>query len=212
MFVGLGGPYWIDDNGNGLVDKDGSGDVVEAERNPDAVGLWAEDVDLAYANLRLLSDFPYQNLLQGKTFYALEGHADTVAIVGSDFLEVEAKNIDFAINDGPLWQGDIGPPAVDFTSFAGGSFDVPVDGTTISIDLDGNQRYGVSVGSATLKISEFVHVTGSFAFEKGPTYLVNIATGFPADISQILNFGLPQSFADAINGLGNKISPDLSTL
>ncbi|KKK58949.1 hypothetical protein LCGC14_3039280, partial [marine sediment metagenome] len=67
------------------------------------------------------------------------------------------------------------------------------------IDFDGNQRIGFSSELLTLQLSQFVHLTGGFAFEMGPVLPVNVATG------------LPSAGLDALETLGNSIISGLGT-
>jgi len=63
-------------------------------------------------------------------------------------------------------------------------YEVNTGGAPVYIDYDGNERIGGVIGHAELRISEFVHVSGSLAFEKGPGETVSVATGFPNQIGE----------------------------
>jgi PKD repeat protein/Ca2+-binding EF-hand superfamily protein len=208
-FAGLNGPYWDDVDGDGVLD--------EGEANPDALGLSLTDVDLAFVLLvPLIPNVPI--------FYTLDataGGAESVGLGG--WAESSVWNARVEINSSTGWPGLPFTPVIDFAaSFPaetdGGdeSFD-PVDdldgdgkqdpagfevqtGTTtgpIYIDFNGSKRIGVSADSVMLQISQFVHIVGSFSFEKGPSVLADISTNLPSDL---LTF---------IDALGDVISPEL---
>ncbi|MGD8416616.1 MAG: calcium-binding protein, partial [Pseudomonadales bacterium] len=92
-------------------------------------------------------------------------------------------------------------------------------GTTtapVYIDYDGNQRIGAAADSVELVLGEFVHVIGSFSFEKGPTHKVDVATGLPAIVAGLASdlltgiTGIPE---EGSVGLGDlQISADFSTI
>ncbi len=84
--------------------------------------------------------------------------------------------------------GKLDPPGLEIRT--------GVDTPPVYIDFDGNERIGASVAQATIRISEFVYITGSVAFEKGPGATVNTAGGLlgqvTADVGKLLNdYGLP---------------------
>jgi len=180
VFVGLNGPYWFsDDDGDGQFDQD--------EANPDATGLAITDVDfglvLMSSPLGLLPGF--RNILP--SFYALKATAAQAGVVGLDgVMQASASDITVRVNNSGGWPGGFGPPVVDFAASFPGGYEVSTGGEPIYIDFDGNQRIGASAERVTLQLSQFVHVTGSFAFEKGPTARVTMATGLPANALDLL--------------------------
>ena len=81
----------------------------------------------------------------------------------------------------------------------------------VYIDFDGNQRIGFSSENITLQLSEFVHVTGSFAFEKGPVLNATVATGLPSDglsLLQDLGNAIEPGLGDTLRDFGTTI-PDV---
>ena len=68
----------------------------------------------------------------------------------------------------------------------------------VYLDYDGNQRIGASVEVANLQLSDFVHITGSVAFEKGPVQTVAVTGGLLSGLtseatSLLSSLGLPTS-------------------
>ncbi|MGV2341024.1 MAG UNVERIFIED_CONTAM: hypothetical protein LVR18_45895 [Planctomycetaceae bacterium] len=50
---------------------------------------------------------------------------------------------------------------------------------------DGNQRQALGVQHAEVSIADFIHMDGSFYFEKGPQQKITIATGLPQNLGGI---------------------------
>ena len=93
-------------------------------------------------------------------------------------------------------------------------------GTTtdpVLIDFDGTPLIGVSADRVLLQISDFVHVSGSFAFRLGPVLQVDVATGLNvitavtvpllATITNVTDtddgsFGRSTDFSDALEPAG----------
>ncbi len=150
-------------------------------------------------------------------------------MVGIDEVLISADNVEVNLNVGPQWTGTAsnqGPAVVDFeTSFKAEDPGVDVDndgllgepvgfevrtGTNsapIYIDHDGNERIGASVEMAEIQISEFVHVKGSVAFEKGPAQEVDVTGGLLAELGAdagefLTDLGLPADYADSFPALG----------
>ena len=91
---------------------------------------------------------------------------------------------------GPIIPGAgalFGPATIDFpTSFpTTGGYPVPTGTTSapITLDFPGGELIRASVGNATLKISSFVHITGSLAFEKGAVQTVHVTGGLLTGIT-----------------------------
>ena len=216
-FVGVGGPYKSDaDLG---VDADGDGNAYnDYVINDDAMGVAIDNLDFGMAIMDTTS--PLINPILDR-FTALKATADKGGLVGfDDDAVLEAYDITIQVNDGPEWPGGHGPAVIDwatsFESSAGagdGVFSIPTGGTnSMDINYDGNQRIGVDIGQAKLQISEFVYLQGGFAFEKGPTYAVDIATGIPANVVSVIDSIAPlKSATDTVLGVA-AIGSTLSTL
>jgi len=103
--------------------------------------------------------------------------------------------------------GKLDPPGYEIRT---GTSTAPV-----YIDYDGNQRIGAAADSVELALGNFVHVIGSFSFEKGPVHRVDVATGLPANLGDLVvalqdAFGdLP--FTDPADGT-LWVEPDLSVI
>jgi len=193
-FVGLNGPYWtgdVDEYGNPL-------DLNET--NPDAIGLSVTNLDIGFVLMKPLD--PEWAAHPLALFYSLKATADTFEFVGWDEIILSAQQIEINVNNGVPWPGGLGTPVVDFaTSYPAGTGDplgleVSTGGDPVSIDF-GGKKVGFSSERITVQLSQFVHITGSFAFEKGPATSVDIATGLPTDATEALAL------------LGSMIDPDI---
>ena len=208
-FIGLNAPYWEGDaDGDGNIDNEAVGEDLdgdtltgEDEVNDDAVGLLLNDLDIGFTVMKPdPSDLDAANLLSfhpKSLFYALKATADSVEFVGLDDIVLSVEEIVVNVNNGIEWPGGFGPPVVDFeASYPGTGFQITTGGDPVSIDFNGNQRIGASATEVLLQLDQFVHIQGSVAFEKGPTHIVDIATGLPANLGQAV-----QTLIDAVGGL-----------
>ena len=194
-------------------------------QSSDLLGFILSDLDLALGIMESTFD-----QIQGlKQFIGLSATAGTVAFTayGSDWLNIEANNVSVVVNDNPdNWPGGFGPAVIDWSNTDWNDGDdtaglqVPTgaknaDGTngTMTIGWDGNQRIGVSSEMAVIDLLDFIHLKGSFFFEKGPQQLVEIATGIPANLGALLgSIGL-DSIADTIAGIaGVDIGENFGTI
>ncbi len=221
--VTVGGIQYGDADRDDIVD---AGETAELDPG-DAIGLVASDLDVGFTLMSplptttngstLLSVYAASGLLPA--FWSLKATADQFAFVGIEDVELSAENITINVNDGVAWPGDLGPPVVDFTtSFetstgAGdGYFEVDTGRDPVQIDFDGNQRIGFSSERITLQLSEFVHVTGGFSFEKGPVTNVDVATGLPSSllgtVEEALNETIGDNFGTTLAGYATVI-PDV---
>ena len=159
-----------------------------SEQISTAIGLYVEGFEMGLGIFKpvLSKKLP--------TFTALRLHADVAGFSDGDptgdVLELIAKVIDVELNlGGPIVEGAgalFGNATIDFVvsfSNANSALDgYPVQtGTTILtptiyLDFEG-ERILASVKYASLTISEFVHITGSFAFEKGTVQTVDVTGG-----------------------------------
>ncbi len=96
-----------------------------------------------------------------------------------------------------------------------------IDGSAEPIYLahDGNKRIGLEITNAQVSLAGFVHLLGNFSFEMGPTTTVDIATGFPGDIVNLIDLfadAIPDPIKDLVNDLSEKVGlgdlTDLSRL
>ncbi len=164
-------------------------------------------------------------------FISLKASADSFGFKGvsENVLTVNGQGITLNLNNGDEWPGGFGPPVIDFAnspSFAAEDldgdgvlddgedrdgdgkldpvgFEVPTGGDPVYLDYDGNQRIGVSIAAAKINLFTFIYLEGSFAFEKGPTYMVNVATGIPANLGAALGTIGLDSLASAIGSVAD---------
>ncbi|MEW6155801.1 MAG: hypothetical protein AB1813_00100 [Verrucomicrobiota bacterium] len=169
VFAGLGGPYFED------VDGDGDG------RNDGAIGLAFENVDVGIALFEgaALTDFT--------KYVALKVEADSAGFVGmGDIIELNARDITIGYNTVTDPFDTVFDPAepIDFSAMTGGGFAVPTGGDPVVLDFD-SELLQVIVGQATLKISQFIFIQGSFAFEQGRTTTVTLADSTTKEVDVI---------------------------
>ncbi|MFC1516467.1 Ig-like domain-containing protein, partial [Thermodesulfobacteriota bacterium] len=233
--VKANGLTYGDINNDGIVDANETQELSE-----DAVGLAVTDLDVGFVTMApTIADFVAlfeieEESLKGiiPKFTALKATADSVGFVGLDEAQFSLEGITINYNNGTEWIGGLGPPVVDFlNSFpaeANGvdvdedgktgepaGFEVGTGGDPVYIDFDGNQRIGATVGKATLQISEFVHVTGSFAFEMGPVQTVDVTGGLLSGLTSeaitlLETLGLPTSDFSFNIPAGGATSTELS--
>ncbi len=158
LFVGYG-PYFVDSNGDGKIDDT---DTPIAG----AVGFVVSGLDFGLAILHDPSKvFP--------TMFALKGTATGVKVVGLPFLTLSASAISVELNIGNKWNTsyDYQPSINWVTSF-------PDDGgyqITSSIKLDfTRQAIRLAITDGKINILDVLYLQGSFAFEKGARYTVQI--------------------------------------
>ena len=131
-FFGINGPYWIDANANGLIDRDPvTHQIIAAETNPDAIGLVIDNLTFGIAIMTPV------NPIDPSRYLALSGHADFVGIVGlEEYLVVRAEQLTVELNiSTPLLSGFPILPVVDFLA---------------SFPENGTNGFGVKTGARAL--------------------------------------------------------------
>ena len=186
VFVGMNGPYKLDENGNR--------DLSDDEANDNASGLWFENVDVGLAQFE-----PTAQTLKDQlpSFRALTTDAQLIELVGFESLTLHADDGTVGVNLGSDWPGEIGTAVIDWaTSFAAevdtdldddgkidpAGFEIDVAGTPVYIDFEGDQLYTASVSNAELLIAEYLHLAGNFAFTKGASTEIDIRANFPSGL------------------------------
>ncbi|MEZ6119776.1 MAG: hypothetical protein R3C28_24855 [Pirellulaceae bacterium] len=133
-------------------------------------------------------------------FRSLKVTADGAELVGVDSLELSTRAASAQVNDGAPWPNDLGVPVIDWqASFPAEETDADGDGkidpaglelptvsTPVYIDFDGTIVTRHRCIDAHLQLAEFVHVSGNFAFVKGPSITVDVQTNFPSDAVTLL--------------------------
>ena len=197
-FVGIGGPYFQDSNGDGVIDET---DEVLAD---EAMGIALSDLEFGLALMKELPPVGGPVPASLRSFYALRA-SGSVELVGIEGLTVAARDMTVEVNGGALPPPGTGPPvAVNFdTSFGTTGLVVPtgpeseltLGGTADAPDNIFNGPIIRASGFVTISISEFVHISGKFAFEKGPTVSnVKLSDGNTIASASVLKIG-----ADDIN-------------
>jgi len=190
-FAGIGGPYWTDSNGDGIIDEN---DTPDSEG---ALGVILGDVEFALALMKPV-------VAQGQppstvSYYALKARG-SAALVGIDGLTLAVDKMEIQVNGTSVADSSV---VVDFvTSFPGTVPDVPV-GMPVStgpaaddvVYIDFAAAILQVTGYATLTISEFVHISGYFAFQKGELLDVTVVgTALPVEVS-VLKIGASSVYA-----------------
>ena len=176
MFVGIGGPYWKDSNGDGQLT---SADTPDAN----AIGLALESVTVGLTVMKDKTLNPLTLNINNK-YTGLKVTAASAAFVGGgDYFKVEAKGITIALNQvqSSIDNALLPAPVVDFSSMNGGTgFQVATGGTPVTLDFE-DVIIRASVADLTLQLSEFIYLRGSAAFEKGVTQTVSLVGGLAPD-------------------------------
>ncbi|RYY72657.1 MAG: hypothetical protein EOO24_47435, partial [Comamonadaceae bacterium] len=132
-----------------------------------AMGFAITDGDFALA---LLSD----QANPANTWTALKADVASAGMVGfNDFLTLSAQDIGVEINR----VGKQGGPVIDFgalpiTITTGGG-----ESVQLTIDGDRGAYTAVSIGRATLAISDYIYISGGFYFEQTDGETVDVVTG-----------------------------------
>ncbi|WP_157100266.1 hypothetical protein [Rhodoplanes sp. Z2-YC6860] len=191
-----------DKNGDGIVDAGETGELATG-----AIGLFINNLNMALGIFRPVV------AKQLPTFTALKLTADSAGFVGGDTgtFDLTAKGITVELNlGGPIVQGAgplVGNATIDFpASFQAktnpvtpAGYPVATGTTTQPIYLDFvGEKILARVEWVELTISQFVHIAGSFSFEKGAIQTVNVTGGL-----------LTGAASDFLDALPNEIPTNL---
>jgi hypothetical protein len=178
-FAGIGGPYWVDSDGNGQI----ASDEFEAEG---ALGVALSE---AYFGMAIMSPVAGG----GPNYYALKA-GGTVKLIGIAGLDIEARDMCIEVNKNSDGTEDV----INFTQLLpDGKMLIPTGPDTDEVELDYADDLIRASGSVTLAISDFVHVSGSFAFEQGPTEDVTLSNGGGVVNVSVLKVGVSNGYAFA---------------
>ncbi|MHB1244367.1 MAG: hypothetical protein ACYC1P_13355, partial [Gaiellaceae bacterium] len=161
--------------------------------NPGALGLSISGVEVAIALMTpTVGSSPAGTV---KSLFALRA-TGSVALVGIDGLNLSMQRVTVEVNSAtPLLAG--GPaPAVNFTLLPGGGMDVRTgpdpdgDGPTAapSVKLAFAGTLFQASGFITLTIGEFVHLSGTVAFQKGARFTAALTQG-PGELVEAMKIG-----------------------
>jgi len=205
-FVGLNGPYY---NNDGSI-------------NADATGLSVRNLDFGFVMMEPAAGGVFAGC-EGylPKFYALKASTEEVALVGIPDITLAASEVTVEVNFGTTWiaeQESSGRPVVDFASsfeakdrdgdgeIDPAGFELKTGSKPIYIDYAGELLIGASVGHAILQLSEFVHISGSMAFELGATHEVTVDTGMSAELLNLLTQAQSLAQGTALKELNGAIS------
>jgi hypothetical protein len=166
-FAGIGGRYFIDSNGNGLIDADDT-------NNPNTRGFVLEDAELALALLTPSQDVSRLNSL---SWLGLQATANKISFVGGAELEMSVSTLQVEVNQ--VFGLRDGMDATDLVvDFAKQPMKIATGtGTTHNLNLAGDKGQLVRASAdVQIKLSDFVYVGGSLGFEKS-TQLLTLDNG-----------------------------------
>ena len=210
----------------------GEDGVLQAsELAPGAVGFLAGGVNLGFILASFAPGLFTQTFTGGipPKFYAIKASIEELMLVGIPGLELEALDATVEANLGSKWTSAPGastPPAIDWaTSFPDIDgedgpdkigMEVPTGGTNPDV-LIANSGFliGGGVSRFTLRISDFVHLVGSFYFEYATVDPMPMTAGLidtsllnqiPDPTGQLANFiGCPEDDATCAAGKQLKV-------
>ncbi len=188
----------------------------------DGIGLLMSGVNLGVVIMKALPTLTAPLLdLAHLRFYALRADANTAALVGVPEVTATATNVEVRVNNGEAgsaWLGNLvdAAPVIDFQqSFGLTGYQVPLSTTgttTVAIPYT-EGLIGASADQVLFQISQFVYLSGSFSFDKGPTLLVDVETGLTETEATAggLFVGMTQSATKPTDG-SLAITPDGSEI
>ncbi|MFZ9624908.1 MAG: LEPR-XLL domain-containing protein, partial [Burkholderiaceae bacterium] len=146
-FVGVGGPYRTDTNGDGAVT------ASDAIANPDAMGLLIDDLSFA---LGLFRDSANRD-----RFVALTASAGQAGFIGfGEQLDLSVSDLDVAIN-----YSSNPARTADFSALEGGGLRINNGQNDVLIDFD-SALTRVSAGHVTADLMGLFHFEGGLSFER----------------------------------------------
>ncbi|MEP7335689.1 MAG: hypothetical protein ABI717_07905, partial [Actinomycetota bacterium] len=163
-FIGANGPYWI---------TDADGNVTEPADPGAALGIALSAVELGIALLK-----PTTLANKTESYYALTG-SGTIEVIGLDALTLDVRNLEIQVNG-----SNVPGRVVNFVhanSFGPDGLEIPT-GPGESVEIKFATELLRASADITLSISQFVYVSGSFAFEKGAPLTLMPRTGGQAAI------------------------------
>ena len=192
--------------------------ATHAITNPDELtGFALQDVNLGLAILK--STLPIKKLPK---FFGLKATIGSVTTLGmDDVLDLQGQQVSLEVNTGSKWPGKLGPPAVDFLhSFpangatpAGLAVTMPLGMSPVYLDFDATPRIALEIGSARIRVADFLVVQGALRVEMGQTYTVNVNTGIPANLGVVLGTIGLDSLVNQLTGYaGITIGPNFSSI
>ncbi|MBT8440046.1 MAG: hypothetical protein KJO91_09990, partial [Gammaproteobacteria bacterium] len=206
-FVGVGGPYFVDSNDDGIIDEN------DTPQTDGAMGFVLRDVNFALALFKSTTPATDQS-----SYYAIKAFGGA-EVVGIDALTIRADVLGVDINGGRDHLG--AAQSLDLKNSASFSADgglvvetgLDPDGagdlTAPTMTLDYTAGILRAHGSVTVIIDNFVYVSGNFEFQKssvqetvvltnGTTKKVNVLTVGASDVNAFVGVGDPDSNGDGM--------------
>jgi hypothetical protein len=195
----------------------GNPDFSTSLSTQDLTGFALQNVTLSMAILK--STLPISKLPK---FTALKATAGSFTTLGmSDVVDLQGSGVSLEVNTGSKWPGKLGPPTIDFLhSLPGGAnappglaVPMPLGGAPVYLDFDAGQRIALSINSAKIKLADFVYLQGGIRIDMGATYVVDVNTGIPANLGNLLSStGLQNVLNDITSHAGVTIEPNFSVI
>ncbi|MGN7613297.1 hypothetical protein ACQZV8_14575, partial [Magnetococcales bacterium HHB-1] len=161
-FVGVGGPYLIDSNNDGVINESDT-------KNQNSIGLSMSNTDFA---LGLFVTKSGQSGVEGMKWTALQATAGAVEFVGIPNVSIGVHDIAVNINQVHNVAGgaDSDNLVIDFAKEP--MKIITGTGKSIDLNMDGKKGELIQVsGDMILSVGEFFHASGYLAFEKSATTL-----------------------------------------
>ncbi|MBV8599246.1 MAG: hypothetical protein JO017_10525, partial [Actinobacteria bacterium] len=194
--IGIGNASVFVGYSTGLTPTGPNGTLTVADlQNANGIGMLMSGVNIGLVLMKeagILDEAPLAVLLDNANlrFYALTASAATAGIFGIPGVTATATGIQVRINEGEAGSAYAGglvgaTPIVNFVaSFGSGGYQVPLSTSgftgTVAIPYT-DEEIGASADQVLFQISQFVYLSGSFSFDKGPTLLVAVETGLTHD-------------------------------
>ncbi|HET7524617.1 MAG TPA: hypothetical protein VFK10_01625, partial [Burkholderiaceae bacterium] len=206
-FVGIGGPYFVDSNGDGIID------ASDTPQSDGAMGFVLRNLDFALALFK-----PTNPAVDHSSYYAIQASGGA-EVVGIDGITIRADVLGVQVNGGKNSAGLA--QALDLKnspSFAatqglvvqtGLDPDGAGDLQAPTLKLDFTAGVIRAYGSVTLIIDNFVYVSGNFEFVKsaapvtvvlsnGTSKTVNVLTVGASNVNAFVGVGDPDSNHDGV--------------
>jgi Ca2+-binding RTX toxin-like protein len=194
-FVGLNGPYWQDADSDWVVDRDANGNIIPAETNTRATGLVIDNLSFG-----LFYGKP-SNPLDPVRYAGLKAAAQSVKLIGVEGVTAAANGIQIEVNlSTPTVSILPVLPVINFSGLAGGKYAVKTgakdaSGKDITVDLAMSTPLVRAQGFVSLNLYNSVYVTGSVAFELGPTQTVTLSGGGGTKTVSTMSIGIANANA-----------------
>ncbi|MDD2604023.1 MAG: hypothetical protein PHF66_04320, partial [Desulfobacteraceae bacterium] len=199
-FAGVNGPYYVDSNGDGIID--GADTPNEA-----AMGLVLEDVEFALALMKPKPPAAPTNSTDLRSWISLRAGVGEASFVGVEGLIVSVSNFWVNINKGGGTTGT-GLPNQSVAHFAVNPMMLETGGDPIVLNFDGTKGALLeAAGHVRLDVFGFFYVDGAFAFKKS-SETITVTNGTSSQTVQVDLLTVGASGVDAFAGVNGPYMVD----